>query len=166
MNEDEVRILICGNTVWMDAGPIFDVMYYEAEDMSDRGNLTFVSGMAPGADIIAYYCSLALDVECDDYPANSFGQKKIQKIMGDDYTEMSRNQWMLDSGVDLCYAFAEDLTKLSGTQDMVNRCIDRGGIPIFWFNGEHMRNVTDGTRVTHITKHTALSSMPIVKGGE
>lgn len=147
-----MRVLICGNCVWDEAYPIFEVMQYHVDVIPEKKDLVFISGMAPGADMIAYHCAKALGVTCDEYPWNEEGFFKIRKQMGFHYEEKSRNQWMLDSGVDVCHAFAYDLTRMSGTQDMVNRCIHRGEIPVFWHDGtEKVRLIRDeihsGTRI-------------------
>lgn len=142
-----MRILICGNIVWDDAKPIFDTMHAYAKAY-DPHKLTYVSGMAPGADYIAYVLThVFANAYCDEYPFNDEGRRKIKKIMGEDYAESYRNQWMLDSGVDVCHAYAEDLPgKWSGTRDMVNRCLEHGGIPCFWHNGTSVYEIVSDER--------------------
>lgn len=135
-----MRVLICGNSQWPDAKPIFDVMHSYTQDSRTNVGLEFISGMAPGADAIAWYLARALGEDCDEYPWNEEGRAKIQAIMGPGYDERSRNQWMLDSGVDVCHAFAYDLRKSIGTRDMVNRCIE-ANVPCYWSNGTITREV-------------------------
>ena len=144
------RILICGNARWPVTEAIFDVMNAYTKDF-DTDELTFISGMCSGADAMAWYLAHALGVKCDEYPMNEEGRKKIMKIMGDDYKEGYRNQWMLDSGVDICFAFAFDLRTSIGTRDMVNRCIGRD-VPTFWSDGETMRRV-----LLEVSKDTIFS---------
>lgn len=148
-----MRVLICGNIVWSDAKPIFDTMYSYTQELGPS-KCVFISGMAPGADYIAYVLTHALDAKCDEYPWNSEGAakaKRVARMKGVKFDERApRNQWMLDSGVDVCFAYAEDLPgPWSGTRDMVNRCLEKGGIPVFWMNGTDVFEVISDDRDTH-----------------
>lgn len=154
-----MRVLICGNTVWRDAKPIFDTMYAYTQRMSPK-KLTFISGMAPGADYIAYVLTHALDTRCDEYPWNQEGREKAQAVaaaLGLEFDGKSpRNQWMLDSGVDVCHAYAEDLPgQWSGTRDMVNRCLE-AGVPCFWHDGVSVYKIQSDNRHTHGMVYTEV----------
>lgn len=146
-----MRVLICGNIVWNDPKPIFDTMYGYAQLISPQ-KLTFISGMAPGADYIAYVLTHAISgATCDEYPWNEEGRNKARAVaaaMGREFDDKSsRNQWMGDSGVDVCHAYAEDLPgQWSGTRDMVNICLEKGNVPIFWHNGTSVFEVISDRR--------------------
>lgn len=164
-----MRVLICGNCVWHDSKPIFDTMYAYKEKVK-KGKLTFISGMAPGADYISYVLTHALDVPCDEYPWNDEGRKKaklVALINGMPFDESApRNQWMLDSGVDVCHAYAEDLPGgWSGTRDMVNRCLE-AGVPCFWHDGTTTYKIHSDHRKTHKMVYTevGLEASLLVEG--
>lgn len=150
-----MRVLICGTCSWPEVEPIWaDMADYQMEcELADEP-LAFISGMAPGADTIAYEVANELDVFCDDFPWNKWGRRKARYITNAEPHKM-RNQWMLDSGVDVCLAYAYNLPSGSfGTRDMVNRCV-RAGVPtITWFDGENKYKITE--RVVDDTDRTTL----------
>lgn len=133
-----MRLLICGNCSWPEEYPIrWTIDEHKRVAKEKQEPLVVVSGMAPGADTIAWEQAAKADVYCDPYPWSEYGRRKNAVIVYPKKPDKMRNQWMLDSGVDVCFAFAYDLPKASfGTRDMVNRCFKAGVPEIYWFNGE------------------------------
>lgn len=131
-----MRVLICGNCAWRgepEEAAIYDLVErYKAECETQGVSLCVISGMAPGADEIAWHAADNSDVYCDEFPWNKWGKRKAEYNSFPTPAHNMRNQWMLDSGVDVCHAFAYEYDRPSGTRDMVLRCLNKGGIPVFW----------------------------------
>ena len=110
-----MRVLICGDRHWNQAGPILDALM--AQD-----NVTLViDGAAKGADTIGHNVAIAMDLPTKRFLANWGAYGKAAGPI--------RNQQMLTEGKpDLVLAFHNDITKSKGTRDMLKRCI-KAGIP-------------------------------------
>lgn len=128
-----MRVLITGDREWSDGATMFAAL----EKYTSPGD-TIIEGEARGADRLArlicegsyFYHAANLPLpgrEVEPYPAH-------WEIYGRGAGPL-RNQQMLDSGVDLCLAFHEDLSSSRGTADMVSRC-RAAGVRVILFNGE------------------------------
>src|ERR1017187_7880912 len=110
-----MRVLICGDRNWNQAGPILDAL------MAQDDVTLVIDGAARGADTIGHQVAEAMDFPTKQFPAD---WDQYHKAAGP-----IRNQQMLTEGKpDLVLAFHNDITKSKGTRDMLKRCI-KAGIP-------------------------------------
>jgi hypothetical protein len=121
-----MRLLITGDRNWRDAVRVYNALdsflveLYGWQSLPDNPSheTTLISGDARGADTYADVCGQLLGFTIERYPAN-----------WDEYGRAAgpiRNKQMLDSGVDHCIAFHDDLGASRGTRDMVEKCEDAG----------------------------------------
>lgn len=130
-----MRVLICGNCSWKEMRPIYRrLLLCKREARAKDEPLIVISGMAMGADYLAWKAAGWIDTYCDEYPWTEAGRRKNAAIVYPKKPHMMRNQWMLDSGVDVVYGYAYDIRKSKGTRDMLNRCW-KAGVPTFWYDG-------------------------------
>lgn len=92
-----------------------------AESVLRVGDVTLISGDARGADTYADVCAQLIGFEVERYPADWETYRRAAGPI--------RNKQMLDSGVDRCIAFHDDLGSSKGTRDMVQRC-EKAGIEV------------------------------------
>lgn len=98
----------------------------EACNHWQMGEPTIIHGAAKGADSIAgRLAEKNKDFEVEAFPAD---WKQYGKAAGP-----IRNKQMLDSGLDLVFAFHNDLSKSKGTKHMVEIC-RKAGIPVGVFS--------------------------------
>lgn len=115
-----MRILITGDRNWRDGVRVYRALeQWLGQHLFDP--ITIISGDARGADTYADVCAQLLGYDVERYPANweEHGRSAGPR----------RNQQMLDSGVDRCIAFHDDLAASKGTRDMVER-VERAGLPV------------------------------------
>jgi hypothetical protein len=128
-----MRLLITGDRNWRDAGRVFEALhvFLDRFGREHEGGYTLISGDARGADTYADVCGQLLGFTIERYPANWDEHGRAAGPI--------RNKQMLDSGVDYCIAFHDDLGASRGTRDMVEK-VERAGIPLT-IVGNDTRNV-------------------------
>jgi hypothetical protein len=119
-----MRILVTGDREWTDEARVEELL----TDTLFEGD-TLIHGAARGADTLAGEVAKRFGNEIEAYPAD---WKTYGKAAG-----VLRNQQMLDTGVDLCLAFHNDLRHSKGTKDMVKRCT-KAGIPTLVVTKDHV----------------------------
>lgn len=113
-----MRILVCGSRTFSDYR-IIEAVLTGFWTTSTTMELILIEGEATGADTLAAEWATAAYVNVERYPANWELHGKAAGPI--------RNQEMLDSGVDICFAFVDKPLAVSrGTADMVNRCRNAG----------------------------------------
>lgn len=121
-----MRVLVTGDREWDDELPIHAMLSGLWSEATRRGDLPFVviEGGATGADAHAgrwarVRADRNAEVKHEKYPADWRRHKRAAGPI--------RNQQMLDTGIDLCVAFHDDLWgRAKGTKDMVERCRGAG----------------------------------------
>lgn len=121
-----MRVLVTGDRNYTDVetigGALERVQVMWNEPGEHIGNYpTIIHGGATGADTIAQVLAEWMGFPTEGYAAD---WKRYGRAAGP-----IRNQQMLDTGVDLCLAFHNDLENSKGTLDMVTRC-QEAGVPV------------------------------------
>lgn len=111
-----MRVLVCGSRGWQDPEPIRQLM----EALAKLDEVTLVHGDAKGADRLAACMAPNYGVRVEAHPA---AWKRDFKAAGP-----IRNQEMLDSGVDVVFAF-RSAGRSHGTDDMIRRA-EQAGVPV------------------------------------
>lgn len=102
-----MRVLICGDRNW-DDGEVIEII---VSGLSS--DCIIVEGDARGADRLGGEAAEACGLDYDVFPANwNLHHRAAGPI---------RNQEMLNSGIDLAFAFHDNITESKGTKDMVKR---------------------------------------------
>lgn len=116
-----MRLLVTGDRNWRNALDVRDALQDFTEEFGLGMNHTLISGDARGADTYADVIGQLMGFTVERYPADwdTYGRG----------AGPVRNQQMLDSGVDYCIAFHDDLGSSRGTRDMVQRC-EAAGIAV------------------------------------
>lgn len=109
-----MRVLICGDRNWTDVNRIGRVLLTAFNTETD----TIIHGAARGADTIAGVLAEWLGYSVEAYPADWEQYKRAAGPI--------RNQQMLDTGIDLAFAFHNDIENSKGTADMVKRLKEAG----------------------------------------
>ena len=112
------RVLITGSRNWSDERAIVEALIIEMKKAHlDGGKLVVVHGDCPtGADKIAQDICDKVGIATERHPANW----KKHGLAGGPV----RNQEMVDSGVDICYAFSKGGSR--GTKDCKTRASAAG----------------------------------------
>lgn len=140
-----MRILICGDRKWKDGDAIRREMlnlHYHNKNTCPIDQFTVIEGEAPGADSWGREISLELGIPKENilkFPApwsDIKGKPDYQIGTRRDYWKAAdpyRNKQMLDEGKpDIILAFHSDITKSSGTLDMIKQA-NKAGIPVRLF---------------------------------
>ena len=104
-----MRVLFCGGRTYDDADSIVKVVA-----LLDRSRVTVLHGGASGLDTLVDVNARMLGYDVEVFPAE---WSKHGRAAGP-----IRNQYMLDSNVDIVFAFPGG----AGTADMVGRAVDAG----------------------------------------
>lgn len=112
-----MRLLICGSRTLTDDTAIRSFL----KEAQGPLGITIVHGAAKGADHLAAMAATEMGFEVEAYPADWDRHGKAAGPI--------RNQQMLDTGIDVVWAFVDKpLTESRGTADMVGRA-RRAGVP-------------------------------------
>lgn len=117
-----MRLLVTGDREWRDAPRVRAALMdwiIRNGDPVECGH-TLITGDAKGADMFADAIGQLFGFEIERYPAE---WKRYGNPAGP-----IRNQQMLDTGVDDCLAFHDDLGASRGTKDMIEH-LEKAGIP-------------------------------------
>lgn len=115
-----MRLLVTGDRHWRDAFAVRDALEDFLDTYGHRDHV-LIHGDARGADSIADVTGQLLGFRIERWPADwNLHGKRAGSI---------RNQQMLDTGVDHCIAFHDDLGSSRGTRDMVERC-EKAGVSV------------------------------------
>lgn len=113
-----MRVLVTGDRHWTDGQGIRYILQ-QVPNLYKRSveDLTLVHGAARGADTLAAYHATLLGWRIDPFPAdwNAHGRS----------AGPIRNRAMLDSGVDICFAFHDKIAESRGTKNMIEQCIKK-----------------------------------------
>lgn len=115
-----MRLLVTGDRNWRDAQRVHDALIATRTTHHEE-EVVLISGDARGADTYADVIGQLLGFTVERYPADWNVHGRAAGPI--------RNQQMLESGVDYCIAFHDDLGSSRGTRDMVERC-ERAGIEV------------------------------------
>lgn len=114
-----MRILVTGDRKYTDGRLVeFVLVQLERELGLAPDEMTLIHGAASGADMIAANRATLMCWRVERYPAE---WKRYGRAAGP-----IRNKAMLDSGVDICIAFHDDIHNSKGTRDMLTRCLQNG----------------------------------------
>jgi YspA, cpYpsA-related SLOG family len=115
-----VRILFCGSR---DLSSSYRIWQTLQKIVSDSGTShTIVHGAARGADQMAAWYAARLGFQVEAHPAR---WKEYGKRAG-----YLRNKEMLDSGLDVVYAFTEGPLKSSRGTAMMVKIVQEAGLPV------------------------------------
>lgn len=117
-----MRVLVTGDRNYTNVQVIASAL-----DGLDLDETVLITGMARGADYIAWVLGKYYEMMVEEYPADWDTHGRAAGPI--------RNQQMLDSGVDLCLVFHDDLANSKGTADMVRRCQKAGVYCKLYENG-------------------------------
>jgi YspA, cpYpsA-related SLOG family len=106
------RILVTGSRTWTRDDVIYRAL---AAERHPAGANTLIHGKAPGTDPIADHWARQFGWLVEPYPAEDFPSPR------------DRNQHMVDTGADVCLAFATSWASGTG---MCARMARRAGIPV------------------------------------
>lgn len=116
-----MRLLVTGDRNWRDAVSVEEALRTFTKEQGYGMNHTLISGDARGADTYADVIGQLFGFTIERYPADWEAHGRAAGPI--------RNKQMLDSGVDYCIAFHNDLGSSKGTRDMVER-VEKAGIPL------------------------------------
>ena len=126
-----MRVLISGDRNWDDPKPIAYIM--QEIVTSYIGEVTFVHGLARGADTMCDVIAKLYNYNVEGYPAD---WTKHGKAAGP-----IRNQEMLDTidpeSEDMVIGFHKDIENSKGTKDMLKRS-KKKGVKTFLYDGTDM----------------------------
>jgi hypothetical protein len=117
---EPLRVLVCGDRNWTDAGKIMLALKRVVVEAGDTRRVVVVHGKARGADTLGGVAAKALGLEVEEHPAKWAEYGRAAGPI--------RNQEMLDSGLAYAVACHSDLTTSKGTKDMVSR-LEKAGVP-------------------------------------
>lgn len=117
-----MRLLVTGDRDWRDAPRVRDALldWIVRNGWPKEHGHVLISGDAKGADIYADAIGQLYGFTIERHPADWSTHGRAAGPI--------RNKEMLDSGVDYCIAFHDDLGASKGTRDMVEK-VERAGIP-------------------------------------
>ena len=132
-----MRVLVCGGRDYTDKEHVYSIL---DQCYSQNTNLEIISGMARGADRLAYEWAKERGVKCYEFPADWDRYKKSAGPI--------RNQQMIDEGFpDAGIAFKG----ASGTADMVRR-LKANCIPVLDLRTRNPTPMPPTTRVRGISQ--------------
>lgn len=117
-----MRLLICGDRNWSPKRHLIIKSIIAGIEKVCEDELTVISGGARGADSIAREACELFKIDFEEYPANwdAFGNS----------AGPIRNRQMLNTGIDLVVAFADEVESTRGTKDMCNEAWKKG-VPVY-----------------------------------
>lgn len=116
-----MRLLVTGDRNWRDAPRVkVALIDWLLQTDSEPEDHVLISGDARGADTYADVIGQLLGFTIERHPADWDTHGKAAGPI--------RNREMLESGVDYCLAFHDDLGASRGTRNMVEQ-IEKAGIP-------------------------------------
>jgi len=110
-----MRVLVTGDRNFTDGTFVRDVLVeFQRRSGLPPEQLVLIHGGARGADTLAGHHATLLEWSVECYPANWNEHGKAAGPI--------RNKQMLDSGIDVCLAFHNNIVDSKGTANMIGQC--------------------------------------------